>query len=163
MEWSGWVEKNERRVAVSGSRVISLDNLLVPASNRLPPALAPALHAFDLDALQPYDPRYLASFPAETFQISAAAASLDARRLALQTETRKVREGQFDQQVEDLQLRTNNMLVSGYRLALLPLWLMHYFSEGSEHRCDVAVNGQTGALTGERPERGLFGWVKDLF
>ena len=59
----------------------------------------------------------------------AGDASLDARRLALQSETREVRVGQIDQQVDDFRLRTNNMLVEGYRLALVPLWLAYYVVE----------------------------------
>ncbi len=162
--WSAWVYRNKTRVPLSGSRAISLANLLAPAANRLSPGLVPALNGFDLDALQPYDPRLLAGIPAETFQISAAAASLEVRRQAQERLTREMRQDEIEQPVEDFQLRTTHMLVEGYRLALLPLWLMIYVdAEHSQRHIEVAVNGQTGALTGEKPERGLFGWVKELF
>jgi len=161
IDWSGWVYQNKRQVPVSGARVISLPNLLVPAANRLPEGLSAVLQGFDLDALQPYDPRYLASFPAETFAETAADASLEARRLAMEHEIRDVRLEVFDQTIEDLHLRTTNMLVEGYRLALVPVWLAYYTID--LRRFDVAINGQSGAVTAQRPERGLLDWVKGLF
>ena len=161
VDWSGTVTKNKRRVPVSGSRVIDLPNLLVPATKRLPECLAPALRGYDLDALQPYDARYLAGIPAETFQVAAGDASLEARRMAMQWITREVRIGEIDAEVDDFRLRTNNMLVEGYRLALVPLWLLYYVVD--ERQYQVAVNGQTGAVTAERVEKGLLGWVKGIF
>jgi hypothetical protein len=161
VDWSGVIYKNKRRVPVSGARVISLPNLLVAAANRLPECLLPVLRGYDLDALQQYDARYLADFPAESFQLSAADASLEARRQAMQQVTREVQWTEIDQAVQDFRMRTNNMLVEGYRLALVPLWLMYY--EVEQRRYNVAVNGQTGAVTGERPDKGLLGWVSQLF
>lgn len=160
VDWSGYVYKEKRRVPVSGARVISLPNLLVAAARRLPECLLPVLNGYDLDALQQYDARYLADFPAESFQLSAADASLEARRQAMQQVTREVQLTEIDQAVLDFRMRTNNMLVEGYRLALVPLWLMFY--EVEQRRYNVAVNGQTGAVTGERPEKGLLGWVSRL-
>lgn len=161
IDWSGVIYKNKRRVPVSGARVISLPNLLAPAARRMPEKAMQALHGFDLDALQPYDARYLASFPAETFQVSAADASLEARRQAMQQETGKVRSEEIDQPMDDFRMRTSSMLVEGYRLALVPLWLAYYMH--AERRYEVVINGQTGEVYGERPDKGLIDWVKDLF
>jgi hypothetical protein len=131
----------------------------VPASKRLPEC-PPRLCTADLDALQPHDARYLAGIPAETFQVAAGDASLEARRVAMQWITREVRIGDVDAEVDDFRLRTNNMLVEGYRLALVPLWLLYYVVD--ERQYQVAVNGQTGAVTAERVEKGLLGWVKGI-
>jgi tetratricopeptide (TPR) repeat protein len=161
VDWNGYVYKNKQRVPVSGTRVVGRQNLLIPAAKRLPDPLAPALRGYDLDALQPYDARYLAGIPAETFQVAAGDASLEARQMALQLESRAALESELDRSVSDFSLRTTHMLVEGYRLALVPLWLAYYMVD--ERRYDVAINGQTGAVTGERPEKGVLGWMKSLF
>ena len=80
--------------------------------------------------------------------------------MAVQWITREVRIGDVGAEVDDFRLRTNNMLVEGYRLALVPLWLLYYVVD--ERQYQVAVNGQTGAVTAERVEKGLLGWVKGI-
>lgn len=161
VSWKGTIYKEKQRISVSGTHVVSRANLLVPASQRLPKGLEPALHSFNLEALQPYDVRFLASFPAETFTITAADASLEARRLALELETREVRQVEIDQPVENFSMATGNLLVESYRLALLPLWLAFYEVHG--RRFDVVINGQTGAVTGERPGKNLLERIRQWF
>lgn len=161
VSWKGSITKNKQRIPVSGMRVISRANLLVAASQHLPEGLVPALHRFNLEALRPYDVRFLAGFPAETFHITAADASLEARRLALEFETREVQQTEFDQPVHDFSMATGNMLVESYRLALLPLWLAFYEVNGQ--RYNVAINGQTGVVTGERPRKNLLERISQWF
>jgi hypothetical protein len=161
IHWDGWIYKNDTRVAVSGTQIVGRDNLLVPASTHLPEKLGKAWQGFNLNAVQPYDPRYLAGIPAETFGIPAADASLKAREQALQLEKRDILLNEQGRRIEGFAMHTPNMLVESYRLILLPVWKAFYLLDGE--RFHVAVNGQTGAVTGERPEKGLFGWVKDLF
>ena len=161
VSWKGIMYQNKQTIPVAGMRVISRTNLLVPASQHLPESLAPALHGFNLEALQPYDVRFLAGFPAETFHITAADASLEARRLALELETREVQQTEIGQPVVDFSMATGNMLVESYRLALLPLWLAFYEVNG--RRYDAAINGQTGAVTGERPGKNLLERISQWF
>ncbi|GAP07991.1 MAG TPA: hypothetical protein DEQ80_11705 [Anaerolinea thermolimosa] len=161
VSWKGSLYQNKQRIPVSGMRVISRANLLVPASHHLPEALLPALHGFNLDNLQPYEAGFLAGFPAETFTITAANASLEARRLALEAETREIQHTELDQPAYDFSVSTGNMLVESYRLALLPLWLAFYDVDG--RRYDVAINGQTGAVTGERPGKNLLERISQWF
>ena len=85
------------------------------------------------------------------------------RRAAWRCSVRRARcaTGKWRPEIDDFVMRTNNMLVEGYRLALVPLWLVYYVVD--ERRYQVAINGQTGAVTAERPEKGLLGWVKGMF
>jgi DNA-directed RNA polymerase subunit M/transcription elongation factor TFIIS len=160
VDWSGWVVKNKRYHPVSGTRVVGRYDIMVPASQHLAERLLSAIYGFDLDGMQPYDSRYLAGALAETFQISAAEASLKARQTAMQDEKRDILASEVSGAVEGFSMRTSNMLVESYRLALLPFWKM-YFMAG-ERRYDLVVNGQNGKITGERPSRGLLGWVKEF-
>lgn len=161
VDWTGSVVVEKREIPVSGTRAVNRANLLVAAGKALPQDLAPALDGFDLDDLQPYDARYLADFPAESFRLPAAEASLKARDMARRLELDAVRETAYDREVLDFSLRTTNMLVEGYRLALVPLWLGFY--QAGQRRFDLAVNGQTGAITADRPEGGMLSWVKSWF
>ena len=59
-------------------------------------------------------------------------------------------------------MRTANMLVESYRLVLLPVWLTRYTLGDDPQRCELLINGQTAEVLGEKPDRGLPGWVKNL-
>ena len=62
---------------------------------------AEELRAFDLKQAVPFDERYLADWPAETYTINVGDASLEARRWTYEFEKNSVR-GRFLQSVRDL-------------------------------------------------------------
>ena len=51
----------------------------IPASRKLSAVFLKLIATFELKAVKPYDPRYLANWPAEVYDIPMAEASLDAR------------------------------------------------------------------------------------
>ena len=108
------------------SRVVGEDELLVPGSRRLEGELRPLYHQFDLRAIQPFDLRYLTNWAAETFQVSAADASLDARKQAIARLRDEIEVAEVDEKIDSFQIHTANMLVASYRLVLLPVWLSSY-------------------------------------
>jgi len=132
--------------------LIAEDDYLVVASHKWPEELRQWVHEFDLSRLTPYDPRYLANWPAERYQITLADASLKARGdimapikqryMNLGSRTRNFRLG-----------GQNGLVVESYKLILLPLWLGHYELEGK--RYPVMVNGQNGEVRGSRPRGGI--------
>lgn len=140
-----WVKRED-------ATLITEDDYLVVASHKWPEELRQWVHEFDLAALTPYDPRYLADWPAERYQITLADASLKARGsimapikqryMNLGSHTRNFRLG-----------GQNGMVVESYKLILLPLWLGHYELEGK--RYPVMVNGQNGEVRGTRPRVGI--------
>jgi tetratricopeptide (TPR) repeat protein len=149
IDWSGKIYRHKKQTSVSGSRIVSEENLLVPATRRLPDSLTQVFAQFDLSRLQPFDLRYLANWLAETFSVSAADAALEARAQAQKRLENKIRPEEIDQPVQDFRLRTANMLVESYRLALLPVWLTRYTLGGDPERHEILVNGQTGTVLAE--------------
>lgn len=125
-----------------------IDDLIIPATRRLGDTCLAELEEFDLSALVPYDERFLANWPAETYQISAADASLEARRLAIKRELK-------DQ--PSMTINPARLAVISYRLILLPVWLSHYTYEG--RRFEVVINGHSGAVRAEKPAGGIARWL----
>ena len=157
IEWSGRVYKNKRWLPVSGSRVVGEDELVVPASRRLPVEFQTVFKQFDLRAIQPFDLRYLANWAAETFQISAADASLDARTQAIDRLRSEIELSEMDEKIDSFQMHTANMLVAAYRLVLYPVWLSSYLLE--ERRYELLINGQGGQVLAQKPQKGISAWL----
>jgi hypothetical protein len=160
INWTGRVYHNKIWVPVSGGRIVSEDNLLIPATKRLPPGLQGVFQQFDLSAVQPFDLRFLANWMAETFQIPAAEAALDARKQAIDRMSGLIKADEMDGSIDSFQMHTANMLVEAYRLVLLPVWMTTYVLD--EKSYELIINGQTAAVLGQRPQKGLGGWLQSL-
>ncbi len=145
--WSG----RETWETRSNVELVYLNDLLVPASRHLPEVCRPGLAQYNLKELVPYNERYLADWPAETYQVTVGDASLEARMCAFQKEQERVKARLMLQQVRDLTFSSLGLIVESFKLVLLPAWLAYYTLEGK--RYDVMVNGQTGQVTGPRPRR----------
>jgi uncharacterized CHY-type Zn-finger protein len=157
--WRGFKPQKRRQPlpeAIHGSRPVLINDLLIPATTRPSETCLAELSHFDLTALVPYDERFLANWPAETYQLSAADASLEARRLALQREQGRLR-FDLDQPVNDLVILPDRLAVECFRLVLLPVWLTHYIYE--ERRYEVVINGHSGAVRAEKPASGMVRWL----
>jgi predicted RNA-binding Zn-ribbon protein involved in translation (DUF1610 family) len=162
IDWTGLIYREKRTVPVSGARVVGEYGLVVPATKRLGPELRPAFWQFDLSVIQPFDLRFLADWMAETFTITAADAALEARKQAQEKLKCEIQAAELDQVVQNFNMRTANMLVESYRLVLLPVWLTSYTLGADPQRYELLINGQTAEVLGQKPERGLAGWVKNL-
>jgi hypothetical protein len=162
INWTGQIYKEKRTIPVSGARVVGEYGLLVPATKRLGPDLRPAFWQFDLSVIQPFDLRFLADWMAETFTITAADAALEVRQQAQEKLKRQIQTEEIDQAVQNFNMRTANMLVESYRLVLLPVWLASYTLGDDPRRFELLINGQTAEVLGQKPDRGLTGWVKSL-
>lgn len=141
------------------SEVILYEEVRVAAGRKLADRLAKELDEFDLGRLVNYDPRYLADWLAETYSTPLANASLVARRETLTAVRRRIELDILDDYT-DLKISPANLLVDSFKLVLLPFWFIHYLLEGK--RYEVVVNGQTGEVEGERPARGIVGWLGKL-
>ncbi len=167
LRWRYLEEVNDRWVPRNGTKVVYVDDTVVPASHTLPASLVRAgvMDGFELDGLAPYDPRYLADWPAETYRVPVADASLVARRRVYEDARTRVTYGAFGK-VKDVNVSSAGLVVESFRLVLLPLWIGRYRGpdgeEGEERDRPVVVNGQTGHVTGEKPVRGirkLWAWL----
>lgn len=153
--------KNRRTVthvswtATEGRVQNQFDDVLVPASHSLPKDLMGKLHPWNLEKLCAYDAKLLAGFRSELPQIGLEEAMQEAYSLmspVIDTTIRRDIGG--DEQRIHSKLTTYSD--ERFRLALLPLWALSYRYQNKVYRC--LVNGQTGAIQGERP----WSWVKIL-
>lgn len=157
--WRGFKPKNRREQpleAISGIQPVMINDLIIPATRRLSETCLVELTQFDLSTLVPYDERFLVNWPAETYQLSAADASLEARRLALQREQNQLRLS-LDQPVSDLVIVPAQLAVESFRLVLLPVWMTHYSYDNQ--RYEVVINGHSGAVRAEHPVNGVARWL----
>ena len=126
----------------------AFDDVLVAGTRSLPERLRTALGTWDLPALEPYRPDYLAGFRAEAYGVELSDAFTDAREIM---DRQILRDVKFDiggdrQRVHEI--RTDVDAVT-FKHVLLPVWLAAYKFRGRTYR--FAVNARTGAVAGERP------------
>lgn len=124
------------------------DDVLVLGAKSLPKDFTEALPPWDLSALTPYSPEYLAGMRAEAYTIEIDEAYHDARAQMDQIIERDVR---FDiggdrQRVLAIDTQVSDVT---FKHILLPIWVAAYKYKGKSYR--FVVNGQTGRVQGERP------------
>jgi predicted RNA-binding Zn-ribbon protein involved in translation (DUF1610 family) len=145
------VQEREQKIRwrrVTGRVRRFFSDVLVLASTSLPKKYADALEPWDLEALTPYAPQYLAGFRAEAYVVSLKDGFAEATRRMDDQIRRDVRRdiGGDHQRVHgvDTQMRDKT-----FRHVLLPIWLAAYKYQGKTYR--FVVNGRTGEVQGERP------------
>ncbi len=137
-----------RWTPVRGRVARAFDDILVLGSATLPKTQADAIAPWDLSALMPYRPQYLAGFRAEAYTVPLEAGFEEARQVMNATIARDVR---FDIGGDEQRVHGIDTDVTGvtFKHVLLPLWLAAYKYRGKSYR--FIVNGRTGAVAGERP------------
>lgn len=158
LEWRGYryETRNEgyKRHQVTGQEPVTIDNLFIPATDRLPASLRAIWEHFNLKALVPYDPAFLADWPAETYEVPLSDAALDARALAADQVAERIR---VLVHYDDLVISSAGMHVKSFKMIQLPLWLGWY--DGPSERHPIALSGQDGTVVGEKPK----GQMRRLF
>ncbi len=167
----GYTRRAPRVVPVSDSYPVMLSRLPIPASRKLSAPFVRLLPSFDLKALQPYDPRYLADWPAELYDIPMAEASLDARSQGYSMLKRDMEIRLSPVRV--LSTSSSNLTIESFDLDLLPVWMTEINvpaeagdpTSGGSHL--VLINGQTGEMYGDlasKPSHSgrLPAWLSDL-
>ncbi|WP_170343606.1 TFIIB-type zinc finger domain-containing protein [Ruegeria atlantica] len=132
----------------SGRVARFFDDVLVLASRSLPKAYTDALEPWDLPALEPYQPEYLAGFRAEAYTVELKEGYAEARAHMARVIERDVR---FDiggdrQRIHAVDTDVRDVT---FKHILLPVWLAAYKYRGQTYR--FVVNGRTGRVQGERP------------
>ncbi len=124
------------------------DDVLVLASTSLPKSYTDALEPWDLSAMEPYQPQYLAGFRAEGYQVKLKDGYKEARQIMARVIERDVR---FDIGGDQQRIHAVNTDVSSvtFKHVLLPVWMAAYKYRGETYR--FVVNGRTGRVQGERP------------
>lgn len=133
---------------VGGSVARAFDDVLIYAARSLPARYADALRPWDLAALQPYRPDYLAGFQAEGYTVELREGHYLARAEMAHVITSDVRRdiGGDEQRVDRID---TDFSAETFKHVLLPIWTAAYKYRGRSFR--FVVNGQTGRVQGERP------------
>ncbi|WP_299150688.1 TFIIB-type zinc finger domain-containing protein [uncultured Tateyamaria sp.] len=124
------------------------DDVLVLASTSLPKHFTDALEPWDLSAMEPYTPEFLAGFRAEGYSVALEAGFEEARAIMDRTIARDIK---FDiggdrQRIHSVDTKLGTIT---FKHVLLPVWLAAYKYRGETYR--FVVNGRTGRVQGERP------------
>ncbi len=134
--------------SVKGRVARFFDDVLVLASKSLPKEYTDGLEPWDLSALEPYKPEYLAGFRAEGYQVELVDGYSAAREYMDRMIVRDVKYdiGGDAQRVSDVQTQVDDVT---FKHILLPVWLAAYKYRGRTYR--FVVNGRTGRVQGARP------------
>ncbi len=137
-----------RWTPVSGRVRRFFDDVLVLASKSLPKRYTDALEPWDLSALAPYQPQFLAGFRAEAYAVDLEEGFREAQAHMDRVIERDVR---FDiggdrQRIAQIDTQLSDIT---FKHVLLPVWLAAYKYRGKTYR--FVVNGQSGRVQGERP------------
>lgn len=151
----------DTKIQVRDTYPVYIDDLAVPASRMLAARFSRLLPGFDLRETRPYDPRYLASWPAEVYDVPMADASLDARQQAYAHYKRIIPSRIPD--IYNLRTSSEGLTIESFKLVLVPVWITEISFEGKGYT--LLVNGQNGQVGGDTPARpkvGLLEWLKDI-
>ncbi|WP_435140783.1 primosomal protein N' (replication factor Y) - superfamily II helicase [Pseudopelagicola sp. nBUS_19] len=145
------VQKQVQRIRwtpVSGQVSRWFDDVLVLASKALPKTYTDALEPWNLSALEPYTPEYLAGYQAEGYTITLQDGYDEARGHMDNVIRRDVafKIGGDRQRVHQVATIVSDVT---FKHVLLPVWMAAYKYRGKSYR--FVVNGQTGRVCGERP------------
>jgi hypothetical protein len=126
----------------------SFTDLLIPATRAVNQKRLVALEPWDLEALLPYEPAYLAGLKAQRYQIELADGFEKAKTVMEGEIQEAVRRdiGGDEQRIESIQ--TEYDAVTFLHL-LLPVWMGAYRFQAKIYQ--VLVNARTGEVQGERP------------
>jgi ribosomal protein S27E len=132
----------------SGQVSRHFDGVLVPASTAIAEGKLNALEPWDLQAMCPYEPAYIAGFKAQRYQLELPDGFDKAKGTMHQTILQDVRRaiGGDEQQVNNVETQFGNVM---FRHLLLPVWIGAYRFQNKVYQ--VAVNARTGEVQGERP------------
>ncbi|RMD94969.1 MAG: primosomal protein N' (replication factor Y) - superfamily II helicase [Alphaproteobacteria bacterium] len=141
-------EQRIRWTPKSGRVARFFDDVLVLASRALPRKYTEALEPWDLAALEPYRPDFLAGFRAEAYTVELDEAFQLAREKMDRVIERDVR---FDiggdrQRIHEINTTIRDVT---FKHILLPVWTAAYKYRGKSYR--FVVNGRSGRVQGERP------------
>lgn len=158
MPWEGTIYKRKKLIPVSGNFPVLFNDISIPATARQAELLTRIFPKFDLQNAPAYDPRYLAGWPAEVYERTLSDASLDARQQAVQRTKQHI---QSQRQINDLSYSTTNISVTSFKLVFVPIWITEYLFEDQKYT--ILISGTDGSTQGETPERGILGWLGNLF
>ncbi len=140
--------QHTRWYSASGHVARHFDNVLIAATRAVKESRLNGLAPWDLQALRPYEPAYLAGFRAQRYQVELPEGYEKAKEVMAATIEHDVRRdiGGDEQSIDRVETSRANVM---FRHLLLPVWMGAYRFQGKVYQ--VAVNARTGEVQGERP------------
>jgi len=139
----------QKVVRVTDQYPVMVDDLPLPASRKTSAVFLKLIPTFEMKSAKPYDPRYLASWPAEIYDVPMADASLDARSQAYARYKQNLPSMLGD--IKIIRTSSANLAIESFKLNLLPVWMTEIPFDGREHL--VLINGQNGAVASDLPDK----------
>jgi DNA-directed RNA polymerase subunit RPC12/RpoP len=166
LNWNAQVEegygKSKVWVPRSGLYLVYHNDLLVPATRAIPKDVLDDVVDYDLTALVPYAAELLSDAAAEIYQVPLVDASLVARQRALHAGRAHVESNDLaGATYRDFSMNSGGLIIESYKLILLPMWITDYRYKHESFQ--VAVNGQSGKVSGRAPRSGLQNALAGLF
>lgn len=132
-----------------GRVTTALDNWLTIGTSKVSRAiLSRLLPRFDLRALQAYNPDFLAGWQAQAYDITLLQAWDDGKAAMREKARQDCRAAIASQHVRNFSM-VADFADETWRYALLPVYVSTYKFENKTYQ--VLVNGQTGAIEGQKP------------
>jgi hypothetical protein len=122
--------------------------MLVNGSSRLSPLLLKKMGKFQLDALAPYDPSFLAGIQAQAYDTGLEPAWEEGRRRMREMTKSKCKSQATSQRMRNFSMGMDFSNES-WRYILLPIYLASYRYGDKSYQ--VLINGQNGKIAGQRP------------
>jgi hypothetical protein len=154
--WNGLIIRNKQQIPVSGEYPAHFNDICIPGSHKMADLLSIFVDEYSLADAPAYDPRFLAGWAAEVYELTMSDAALDARQTAVGRIRRDIRVDKGN--ILDLNYSPSNISITSFRLILLPIWVTNYSFE--DKSCRIVINGQTGAVHGETRTHGLKDWLE---
>ena len=140
--------RHTRWYHASGTVSASFDDVLIPATQSLPPDRLAALEPWDLPQLRPYEPAFLSGFKAQRYQVDLAQGFEHAKRVIAPAIENDIRNdiGGDEQRIDSAQTSYHDVT---FKHLLLPVYAGAY--RYNNKLFQILVNGRTGEIQGERP------------
>jgi hypothetical protein len=161
--------RGERQVIrMTDQYPVMVNDLPLPASKKPSAVFLRLIASFDMASIKPYDPRFLADWPAEIYDVPMADASLDARSQVYKKYKRDLPILISNSNI--VHTSSANLAIDSFKLNLLPVWMTELPFDGREHL--VLINGQNGVVSSDVLDKvekdndeengGLLGFLADL-
>ncbi len=131
-----------------GANSIDVSNLAIPGTARLSRLILDRLQPFDVNALTPYTPDFLAGWQAQSYDVNLPTA-WEQGKDAMRGRAKEACHAQINSShVRNFSL-TADFADETWRYVLWPVYVTAYRFEDKVFQ--VMVNGQTGAVAGQKP------------
>jgi DNA-directed RNA polymerase subunit M/transcription elongation factor TFIIS len=157
--WRAEVSRDQVWQTITGTALVDLNDVLVPASRVHPVGLEESFEDPWQLPLRPFSMDALAGWLAETYTVAMADAAVSARARAIGIVKRKVHKD-IPGDARGLNVNSLNLAIEQYKLVLLPWWVGHYALDGK--RFAVGVNAWSGSVVGDLPKRARPGFLRRL-